>query len=147
MNSMRCIANNRHLFTQIALHTHVSLSIFYRIVVSIARFLEHKSCPRCPYYLWMCLYLAYHAVLIALFVIKLIIPRCITTRHSVKWIDIKDRTHIPIIQSCKRHYIHLHLSHGCGNVLLVSVELWPWYTVYPKKYAHGFVVLCFVVVM
>ena len=24
---------------------------------------------------------------------------------------------------------------------------WRWFTVYPKKYAHGFVVLCFVVVM
>ena len=40
--------------------------------------------------------------------------------------------------------------------LLLSILVWlflcqwshpDWYTVYPKKYAHGFVVLCFVVVM
>ena len=39
---------------------------------------------------------------------------------------------------------------GSISMCLLSVK-WEWilnsYTVYPKKYAHGFVVLCFVVVM
>ena len=30
---------------------------------------------------------------------------------------------------------------------IVMITSWHWSTVYPKKYAHGFVVLCFVVVM
>ena len=37
----------------------------------------------------------------------------------------------------------------CHPVWIVSTNIVPWsyHTVYPKKYAHGFVVLCFVVVM
>ena len=36
-----------------------------------------------------------------------------------------------------------HEQHGCIH----TAKLSNWYTVYPKKYAHGCVVLCFVVVM
>ena len=40
----------------------------------------------------------------------------------------------------------------CHNTMAPVNQLWRmdsglWHTVYPKKYAHGFVVLCFVVVM
>ena len=35
-----------------------------------------------------------------------------------------------------------------GNIIgSLTLTIWKQYTVYPKKYAHGFVVLCFVVVM
>ena len=37
-----------------------------------------------------------------------------------------------------------HIESTCTRFLLVCS---PHHTVYPKKYAHGFVVLCFVVVM
>ena len=39
------------------------------------------------------------------------------------------------------------MAHAWGWVWTVLCEFTVWYTVYPKKYAHGFVVLCFVVVM
>ena len=36
---------------------------------------------------------------------------------------------------------------GLRHITVCGASYPPWYTVYPKKYAHGFVVLCFVVVM
>ena len=33
------------------------------------------------------------------------------------------------------------------SMVIANTELFNWHAVYPKKYAHGFVVLCFVVVM
>ena len=40
------------------------------------------------------------------------------------------------------------IFHGCSIWRIYKyLKLYKGYTVYPKKYAHGFVVLCFVVVM
>ena len=53
---------------------------------------------------------------------------------------------------CVKRKVHSlpKLSHDClsgGNQQNIPENWNTWYTVYPKKYAHGFVVLCFVVVM
>ena len=65
-----------------------------------------------------------------------------------------------LIRVCWMHilYVHIFISQlpNCTHLWAIHWESegslsWPrcsWrYTVYPKKYAHGFVVLCFVVVM
>ena len=49
----------------------------------------------------------------------------------------------PAVLSQGNMWDSLHFLHEIGHLQVVP---W-WYTVYPKKYAHGFVVLCFVVVM
>ena len=50
----------------------------------------------------------------------------------------------PLVSSARTFWVNFgkwcRLYHPCYCILR-------WYTVYPKKYAHGFVVLCFVVVM
>ena len=51
--------------------------------------------------------------------------------------------------SCGRQVLR---DYFIGTGAIIWSPQWPWsnpgrYTVYPKKYAHGFVVLCFVVVM
>ena len=49
---------------------------------------------------------------------------------------------------------HSHITYNADKDICQWIDLWllklgltNWHTVYPKKYAHGFVVLCFVVVM
>ena len=46
------------------------------------------------------------------------------------------------------HEVFIHIHQGCfvGTGAIVRLPQCQWSTVYPKKYAHGFVVLCFVVV-
>ena len=59
------------------------------------------------------------------------------------------------LYTCMMRFVEclcIHWSEHCSVIYLQVSSLvnahWPcWCTVYPKKYAHGFVVLCFVVVM
>ena len=41
----------------------------------------------------------------------------------------------------------VHFVYNTKHTIIVCMYMYIQYTVYPKKYAHGFVVLCFVVVM
>ena len=45
------------------------------------------------------------------------------------------------------HLIHVLLGYFSDTGSIIGLLPCQWCTVYPKKYAHGFVVLCFVVVM
>ena len=67
------------------------------------------------------------------------------TRYDI-WIEL----YRLFLWSCTYRMSH-KMWHLDRTVLVVFVELYlpyvPQDTVYPKKYAHGFVVLCFVVVM
>ena len=51
-----------------------------------------------------------------------------------------------ILHSMSSKILHTHFVYNCEFPLQLSIHAMSL-TVYPKKYAHGFVVLCFVVVM
>ena len=61
--------------------------------------------------------------------------------------------YIPRNMHTVNNHIHLRIEHGQVQIyvtlwdLLPHPRLWDLDTVYPNKYVHGFVVLCFVVVM
>ena len=44
-------------------------------------------------------------------------------------------------------HMNMNLSGAAAGIFGLKMLPWISFTVYPKKYAHGFVVLCFVVVM
>ena len=64
--------------------------------------------------------------------------------HRNKLTSLPDLSHLPLqddgLMIERENCITL-------NPLLLNCSVRTWNTVYPKKYAHGFVVLCFVVVM
>ena len=73
---------------------------------------------------------------------------CIIFHHQISW-SFKaawfDKVMILLLQNLQVIKIYKTISHRFREIWWQDVSPLP--TVYPKKYAHGFVVLCFVVVM